>query len=227
MDNIKAILMGNLPDWMPEANRVMFIHNRDALLRLHKLSEDEIGEQVAEVLEVHAENMADRLYVIHQEISRSAVGGKPVDEIVARREKMIRVMARVVQAVRLGPEAGLALLTDAEHAKTATIGAKNRIGQTKKAKLLRGKVGDEGETITEIITELATMREHRNCTAKEIWNPFISALEKRDLDPVENEANPDWKKWTICYDYKEGRKSITGGRFANVVYNARDNKKTR
>lgn len=212
-------IMGNLPNWVPDNFQRKFHTIRDRLLGkyTHKHLLDSLDKGIAE-----ARNL------------RGMLTGKPMDittgpfefsEVTGMSEASFLV--RMMDAVLLGPEKGLALLTDPDHAKTAKIGANNRIGQTEKAKLLRGKVGEDGKTINEIIEELAVMPDHRNYTAKEIWNPFISALKERDLEPEENETSSEWTKWTICYDYKEGRKTITGGRFANVVYEARKHKKTR
>lgn len=92
----------------------------------------------------------------------------------------------------------------------ATIAGKPR------GKVGGGKGGDEDKTNDQIIGELALMCEHRNLTSKDLWNHYFSALYQRGLDPDETEA-ADWKKSFIEYDYKDGRKQITGGRFANVV----------
>ena len=170
---------------------------------------------------MHGEHFADANYWKH-EYTPTTINGIPdtVGDDLA-------ITARYVCAAILGEKKGLPLLMGNEYAGRVVKGDDYGRHQAKIAGNPRGKVGDDDKTITEIIGELATMREHRDYTAKEIWNPFISALKERELEPEENETNSEWRKWTIYYDYKEGRKTITGGRFANVVYEARKHKKTR
>jgi hypothetical protein len=211
-------IMGSLPNWVPDNFQRQFHAIRDRLLTkyTHERLLDSLDKGIAEARSI-----------------RGMLTNKPYDlsEGVFEFSEVRGIcdasfLVRLKLAVNMGPEAGLALLTDAEHAKTTTIGANNRVGQSKKAKLLRGKVGDDGETITEIIGELASARDYRSETAKELWPQLWSALDSRGLDPEETDDKGDWKRSVIKYNFKDGRKTITGGQFANVVSDFRIGKKS-
>jgi hypothetical protein len=110
---INVTLRADLECWIPEPQRVKFAADLDSLQRVHGLTDADIAEQVAEVLAVHAENMKNPTFLLYIERGRSVVAGEPVNDQVARRERKIQFLAMIVHAVRLGPERGLALLTDA------------------------------------------------------------------------------------------------------------------
>lgn len=113
-----SILTGELPSWIPRHKCDDFINARNRLLGIHKISLHDLQEAINEVLELHAKDMLDPAYAVHERQCRA------VDEVEARREKLIRLMARVVHAVNLGEADGLPVLTDSDHAARVTHGKK-------------------------------------------------------------------------------------------------------
>jgi hypothetical protein len=89
--------------------------------------------------------------------------------------------------------------------------------QALKARQPRGKVSDNGETIGEIIRELAISATHEDELTKELWPHFHSELDRLNLNPRESNHPTDPNRKEIKYDFKDGRKSITYGQFANSV----------
>ena len=132
-------IMGSLPNWVPDNFQRQFHTIRDRLLAkyTHKQLLDILDKGIAE-----ARNLRGMLTGKSMDIT---TGPFEFSEVKGVREASFLV--RMMDAVILGPEKGLALLTDPDHAKTLKIGANNRIRQTEKAKLHRGKVGYDGDTL--------------------------------------------------------------------------------
>jgi hypothetical protein len=227
-------VMGTLPDWMPANFHREFDAIRGRLLATY--SRADLLDYVAEMRDMGMLGNRDagefaELVSLADDLETTSPSGMLTGTYSRPRTPFkimadVSTLAQIQEAVRLGPVEGLALLTDQEHAKTATIGANNRIEQSKKAKLLRGKVGDGGETNSQIIGRLALAREYRELGAKELLMHYISELDRLGLDPKETPAGDDWKKLVIEYSFKEGRKKITGGQFAGVVSDYRTGKKS-
>ncbi len=108
----------------------------------------------------------------------------------------------------------------------AEQGFSYRKGQSKKAKKSRGLVSEHGKTLNQIIGELALDRAHQEWLAKELWPLLYAELDLLKLDPDDQECADDWKKSRYEYNFKEGRKAITGGQFANEVSAYRKGKKS-
>jgi len=203
-------VMGTLPDWVPANFDREFHAIRNRLISTYEHAD--LLDYIAEMRDMGMQGDRDR---------GTYYRPRTPFQIIAD----VSILAQFQEATRLGPVDGLALLTDTEHAKTATIGANNRVGQSKKAKLLRGKVGDDGETNSQIIGRLALAGEYRELSAKELLMHYISELDRLELDPDETHAGDDWTKLVIEYSFKDGRKQITGGQFAKVVSDYRTKKK--
>lgn len=137
----------------------------------------------------------------------------------------VSLLAHYQEAVRLGQVEGLALLTDKEHAGRVKKGDDYGDHQANIASNPRGKIGDGGETNNQIIGQLALASEYEELSAKELFTHYISEIKELGLNPKESEAADDWRKIVIEYDFKDGRKSITGGQFAKVVSAYRTGKK--
>ena len=135
----------------------------------------------------------------------------------------IGTLAWIWEARQLGEEKGLALLTDDHLAAQVIKGKKYREHQSRIAKKPRGRVGDDGETMSEIIDSLTgveyneEMEEFVELSVKDIWMHFWSKLDGKGLNPKEVEHPTDLRKNYIEYDFQGERKSITYGRFANRV----------
>lgn len=99
----------------------------------------------------------------------------------------------------------------------ANAGFKHRKEQSDKAKKPRGKVGEDEETLSEIIGRLALCGDQEE-SAKALWRKFYGELDRLLLDPVEKEHPTELQKSSYEYTPDKGRrKKITFGYFAGVV----------
>lgn len=198
-------VLGRLPEWVPES-----FHRDFERIRVHLLGTYSHAALLGYIDEYIAITESGTEYSI------------PGDIMVD-----VAKLAHYREAVRLGPLEGLALLNDKELAENVDKGIRYRQLQSKKARKPRGKVGDDGVTINELIGRLALAREYMELSAKELWQHFISVLDHQGLNPTETPAaGADWKKSVIEFDFKDRQKSITGGQFANVVSDYRSGKKS-
>ena len=88
----------------------------------------------------------------------------------------------------------------------------------------RRKVDEEGgETIGEIVADLAKRAGFENYTADHLWPHLMDELDRRHLHPEEKSNRTDIDKSAICYFPPKKPKgySITLGRFRNIVSDAR------
>jgi len=92
--------------------------------------------------------------------------------------------------------------------------------QRKRAQKPRGRVGNDGETLDEIIRELALKPAYRDLKAKALWPLLFSELD-RHTSVAAYESHPDIRKWHYKYDFNGHIKAITFGRFASIVAEAR------
>jgi hypothetical protein len=99
-------------------------------------------------------------------------------------------------------------------------GLKYRHAQSERARRPRGRLTDEGETMSEVVRRLALKPERRNDTAWELWSHLHAELDDLRLAPQLID-NPELGKSFCTYDFKDGRKKITFGQFANLVSGAR------
>lgn len=88
--------------------------------------------------------------------------------------------------------------------------------QRRRARRPRGKVTVDGRTLNQIVEMLVSKSEHRTLTAPELWPHFFAELDKLDLDPKEIKA-ANQKKSEYSYEFNGKKRSITYGRFANLV----------
>ena len=106
--------------------------------------------------------------------------------------------------------------------RTLQMGVEYSRGQSDKAKKPRGKLPDDNNsTVADIVQKIAS--DHPEETAKELWPQFYSELDQRQLSPQEHDAEV-MAKCSISFDYRDSRKSITFGRFANIISEHRKKK---
>ena len=79
----------------------------------------------------------------------------------------------------------------------------------------------------QVIEVLALSPRHRWETAKELWPHLGSALEGEKLDPKEIEDPKNPRKSVYEYNAGDDRKTISFGRFENIVSRARRDRKSR
>lgn len=199
-------VLGQLPKWIPKNFHRDFRGIRGILL--HTYSHDDLLGFIAEAAEV--------FYNDGEENPRSLMPDGICFDILK--------LAKFQKAVQLGEEAGLALLTDPDHAKRVTMGEGYSRQQSDNASKPRGKVSDDGETIAGIISRLAF--EEPEESARELWPRFFSELDRLKLNPKEVDHPTDPKKSAYEYDdAKGGRRRATFGQFAKVVSAFRTGKK--
>jgi hypothetical protein len=116
------------------------------------------------------------------------------------------------------------LVAETMAAPTLAIGERVRDAQSTRAKKLRGKLNDQGETIGLVIAELAVQPQHRHETAKELWPRLLPLLHEKDLNPKEVVDPKCPQELAYKYDFNEGRKRISFRRFQDVVSKARGKK---
>ena len=196
-------VFGRLPEWIPANFHVDFRIIRERLLETYSH---------ADLLD-YIDEMRGTGMLTETTYSRPRTPFKIMRDV--------SILAHYQEAVRLGLDEGLALLTDTEHAKTATIGANNRAGQSKKAELPRGKVGcsDSGDAFAEIIGRLANKRDALGdfIPAPDLWEPLFSELGTAGADPklVRNPHAPRKTRYDYTADGKA--KHITLGRFETKI----------
>lgn len=95
------------------------------------------------------------------------------------------------------------------------IGKKFKKTQSTKAKKSRGKLTDEGDTMSDIIRKLAISEKYSEESAKDLWGHMFAKLDELSLNP--EEFYGDSKKATYSYDFKSARKQIAFGTFSNNV----------
>ena len=197
-------VFGRLPEWIPANFHVDFRIIRERLLETY--SHADLLDYIDEYL---AMDENPETYSIPGEIMRD-----------------VSILAHYQEAVRLGQVEGLALLTDKEHAGRVKKGDDYGDHQANIASNPRGKIGDGGETNNQIIGQLALASEYEELSAKELWTHYFSVLnDDLQRNPKESKAADDWRNIVIEYDFKDGRKKITGGQFAKVVSDYRTGKK--
>jgi len=91
--------------------------------------------------------------------------------------------------------------------------------QSKRARKPRGKVGDEGQTLNQVIGALAL--NHPELTAKELWPHCFAQLDELGLCPKEIPYGSGLRKSAYLYDTSRRTRRITFGQFSNVVSKTR------
>lgn len=110
-------------------------------------------------------------------------------------------------------------------APDAALGQLTRVAQSKRAAKPRGRVGDKNMTVGEIVKALCLKPERQEETAGQLWNHFVAELDINGLEPKVMTAERVQKS-SCEYDFKDRRKSISYGQFANLVSKARASKKS-
>jgi hypothetical protein len=192
-------VLGKLPKWMSERDRYDFVRIRNELLD---------GGHAVELI-ITCMDMA-RDSGTEKEGPRNGVEFIP-PEIY----KEVAYLAHLREAVDLGPEVGLELLSGLD----AVWGRDYRRIQSEKAKKPRGKINseDDAPTVSGIIEALAIARKFQEYTAEELWSEFWSELESLGLHPKETTNHSDEKKSEYTYDVHDKRKRMTFGTFANSI----------
>ena len=96
------------------------------------------------------------------------------------------------------------------------LGIKTIENQQKRAKKPRSAVGDDGETIHQIIATLISKPENRDLRAKELWPHLRAALGWHGFDPRDEHVTGDARD-AYSYVFRDGRRRISYGSFANIV----------
>jgi len=201
-------VFGRLPEWIPANFHVDFRIIRERLLETYSH---------ADLLD-YIDEMRGTGMLTETTYSRPRTPFKIMRDV--------SILAHYQEAVRLGLDEGLALLTDKEHAGRVKKGDDYGDHQANIASNPRGKIGDGGETNNQIIGQLALASEYEELSAKELWTHYFSVLnDDLQRNPKESKAADDWRNIVIEYDFKDGRKKITGGQFAKVVSDYRTGKK--
>lgn len=148
------------------------------------------------------------------------LGGDPLpDSAMRSSEELVAISLELAEcrAARLGYAAK----------PWIEFATKYRQEQSCRARKPRGKVTEDGETISAIIGKLALSGEQEE-SATELWPSLFAELDLRHLNPREKNDPKDPRRSVIEYDNaKSERKAITFGRFANIVTNYRKKKKSR
>jgi len=93
------------------------------------------------------------------------------------------------------------------------LGMKTSQNQKERAAKPRGKVGDNDETVSDIIQDLLNKPEYRAQSAKELWPHFLSSLKDHGLDPELGRAGAVWYNSSS----RSGRRQMALPTFANKV----------
>lgn len=116
------------------------------------------------------------------------------------------------------------LVSETMAAPIVAMGVRTKDAQSRRAKKPRGKITSYGETLGHLIENLALQPQYRSETAKELWTHFFAVLRERELYPEEIKDPTSRAKYAYEYDFGDGRKKVTFGRFANIVSRARSAK---
>jgi hypothetical protein len=113
-------------------------------------------------------------------------------------------------------DAAFAYLAMTMAAPEIDLAARFKSAQKAKARLPRGRVDDEGRTISQIIIDLCSRPDHRNQRIGELWDHFLAELHELRLDPT---VIPSTDPRKVAYEYNVAarRKRISFGRFANIA----------
>jgi hypothetical protein len=95
-----------------------------------------------------------------------------------------------------------------------------RNAQSKRARRPRGRLTDDGPTMPKVVRRLALKPERRDDTARELWPHLVAELDDLGLAPQSTDSI-EFRNSFCTYDFKDGRKQITFGQFANLVSGAR------
>jgi hypothetical protein len=114
-------------------------------------------------------------------------------------------------------------VNNATIAPVVAIGLKHQEEQRGRARRSRVKITEEGETIGQLVERLANSPEHREESARGLWFHFFALLDQIGADPEEL-ASSDPRKQAYKYAFREKRRKISYGQFANLVSVARSKK---
>ena len=198
-------VMGKPDEWVPQNFQLEFQNARNRLL--------DGGYTVEQVRDLMAKEMRRSRYAYCNPKNPVSYGGFVWPPEV---RSDVLTLAHLKTAVRLGPEKGLAFLTDEAHAKKVNKGERYGKHQSRNAKRPRGKIWNGGLTISQIIGRLARRQDER---AKDLWGAFHGELDELGLNPQYSSMG------IIEYDTEAGRKSMTLGTFEKTISQYRTGKK--
>ena len=95
------------------------------------------------------------------------------------------------------------------------LAVQTKENQKIRAAKTRVSVGDRPQPFRKLAETLATHKEHRDLSATELWPLLRSAMHEQGMDPIDISSRGGSPAYT--YDYGDGRRQITQGRFANLV----------
>lgn len=89
--------------------------------------------------------------------------------------------------------------------------------QRNKARKPRGKVSEDGETLSDVVAALITRPELKDAKLSELWDHLHGELDRHHLSPRDIEHTTDQRK--DCYEYTthHGVKTIRRATFYNLV----------
>jgi hypothetical protein len=112
------------------------------------------------------------------------------------------------------------LISQTMAAPTYAIGESARSAQRKRAKKPRGKITEDGRTLSQIVEKL--VKQYPEEAAKELWPRLSGALEEAGLDPEEISEGSHGPAYLYCFH--DGQKKISFHRFECIRSNARKKK---
>lgn len=195
-------ICGKLPTWMPAIFVEKFLELRYKLLvrEAYPLS------KIRMYVRVFAERLMDG----------SSGGVTPIPGAIL---KDISWLCLVKEAVDAGSGEGLKMLMGERTAKNIRIGKKTSEVQTVRARKKRGQLDDSDETLNDVIKRVG--KHYPHLPPNEIWVHFVAELESLGYNPEEIVHRSDRSKTTVIYDFRDGRKPITFGRFYAVMLSLR------
>jgi hypothetical protein len=101
-------------------------------------------------------------------------------------------------------------------APVVAMGLRHQEAQRQRAQRFRVKVTEDGQTIRQVAEQLARKLEYREESAPQLWRHFYAELDELGLDPEEVTCS-DPRKGYYKYMYRDKRRKITYGQFANLV----------
>jgi hypothetical protein len=112
------------------------------------------------------------------------------------------------------------LVGDTMAAPIIEMGRKHKAAQGDRAQKPRVKITDTGQTMGQVVEQLALNPQYCEESPLQLWRHFHAELDRLDLGPFE-EAGSDLKKNRYVYDFMGKKKSISYGQFVNLVRKAR------
>lgn len=95
------------------------------------------------------------------------------------------------------------------------------LAQQERAKKPRYKITENEKTLFQVIVQFVSRPEHQSNRAKILWKSFYHELRCLRLRPKQIKHPTEFRKWAYEYDFKDGRRKVTFGQFANLISESR------